>query len=70
VENLKDLIEGREIQIPVYNFNTSKRETYCHTVSSRRLIIFEGILALYDKVLIYNFLEGKITIRHDDICRH
>lgn len=49
-EHLRDLLNGKEVQMPVYNFTTSKRESYCQTVKPGNMIIFEGILALYDKV--------------------
>jgi uridine kinase len=36
--------------MPVYNFTVSKREDFHQDVKPCNLIIFEGILALYDKV--------------------
>lgn len=47
---LNELLEGREINMPVYNFKVSKREEICELVKPANLIIFEGILSLYDRV--------------------
>jgi len=36
--------------MPIYNFKVSKRESFSEKVKPANLIIFEGILSLYDKV--------------------
>lgn len=51
-KQLSDLLDGNEIDMPVYNFKTSKREELSEKVKPANLIIFEGILSLYDKVSI------------------
>jgi uridine kinase len=74
LEHLQDLLSGKEVQMPVYNFNLSKRENFYHVVKPGKLIIFEGILALYDKVntLYYKYfhLESKKFNGYENICRH
>lgn len=48
-EHLDNLLEGKEVNVPIYDFTTSKRNGFT-PVKPSNLIIFEGILALYDKV--------------------
>lgn len=52
-KQLNDLLEGREIDMPIYNFNVSQRENFCEKVKPANLIIFEGILSLYDRVNLF-----------------
>jgi len=47
---LNELLEGREINMPIYNFKVSKREEFTETIKPANLIIFEGIMSLYDRV--------------------
>lgn len=49
-KHLTDLLDGKEIDMPIYNFKVSKREEFSEKIKPTNLIIFEGILALYDKV--------------------
>ncbi len=51
-KHLTDLLDGKEIDMPIYNFKVSKRESFSEKVKPANLIIFEGILGLYDKVTI------------------
>jgi uridine kinase len=55
-KQLSDILEGKEIDMPVYNFKISKRENFCEKVKPANLIIFEGILSLYDRVIISIFI--------------
>jgi uridine kinase len=50
VEHLNDLLNGKTIEMPVYSFEKNRRENYTKTIKPSNLIIFEGILGLYDKV--------------------
>ena len=47
--HLLALKEGKTIEMPVYNFNISKRMNYTQTVSPKKIIIFEGIFSLHEK---------------------
>ena len=38
--------------MPIYNFTTSSREEGTQTVKPANVIIFEGILAFYDPVIV------------------
>jgi uridine kinase len=68
LEHLSQLLSGKEVQMPVYNFTTSKRENYCTIVRPCNLIIFEGILALYDK-RVRNLMDMKIFVDTDSDVR-
>ena len=48
-EHLLELKEGKTIDMPVYNFNISKRMNYTQKVKPKKVIIFEGIFSLYEK---------------------
>ncbi len=68
LEQLKDLIDGKVIESPVYNFNISRREKFTLTVNPAKLIIFEGILALYDK-RVRTLMDMTIFVDTDDDIR-
>ncbi|ORE22191.1 PRTase-like protein [Rhizopus microsporus] len=48
-DTLKKLKEGKSVTVPIYNFSTHSREEKTVTIYGANVIIFEGILALYDK---------------------
>jgi uridine kinase len=68
VEHLNDLLECKEIEMPVYNFTVSNRESYTIKIKPSNLIIFEGILALYDK-RVRNLMDMKIFVDTDSDVR-
>jgi uridine kinase len=43
--------------MPIYNFKVSKREDFTETIKPANLIIFEGIMSLYDRVN-FNIVKG------------
>ena len=61
-------MDGKDIQSPVYNFNVSRREKFTVTVKSAKLIIFEGILSLYDK-RVRSLMDMTIFVDTDDDIR-
>ena len=44
VSTLKDLKKGKQVNIPIYNFETHRREVQVKTVYGANIIIFEGIV--------------------------
>ncbi|XP_020268943.1 uridine-cytidine kinase C-like [Asparagus officinalis] len=51
LENIRDLKEGKSVQVPVYDFKSSSRIGYRTVeVPSSRIVIIEGIYALSDKL--------------------
>lgn len=47
--HLSDLIQGRTIQVPVFNFKSGKRESFTNplTISSNQLILIDSLHGLY-----------------------
>jgi uridine kinase len=52
-KHLCQLIKREEIQMPIYDFTTSSRQEKTQLVTPANVIIFEGILAFYDRVFDY-----------------
>ena len=51
-ECVDKILNGKDAEIPVYNFVTGKREKYVlHTPTDHEIIIFEGIQAIYPEIL-------------------
>ncbi|OMO72244.1 Uridine kinase [Corchorus olitorius] len=51
LQNVHDLKEGKEVQVPIYDFKTSSRTGYrTLEVPSSRIVIIEGIYALSEKL--------------------
>ncbi|MCC7429378.1 uridine kinase [bacterium] len=48
-EQVLKLVNGEEVEAPVYDFKTHSRSTKTQRISGHRIIILEGILALLDK---------------------
>ena len=48
-KHLLQLKNGEAIEMPVYNFNSSKRMPFTQKVYPKSVIIFEGIFALHEK---------------------
>ncbi|KAI8374076.1 uridine kinase [Choanephora cucurbitarum] len=63
-ETLIKLKEGKSVTVPIYNFSTHSREEKTTTIYGANVIIFEGILALYDK-RIRDLMDVKIFVDTD-----
>ena len=46
---LGDLLEGKTIQMPIYDFKVHNRSNEIKVINPSKVIILEGILTLYDK---------------------
>lgn len=75
---LSDLMRGQKAQIPKYCFTTHQRLKEVEEVEPTEIIMFEGIMALYDprirnlmKYKIFIHCDGKSNVKSDDIrlCR-
>jgi len=51
IKHLKALIAGQAIQMPVYDFKLHSRSKETKIIQPRSIILVEGILILYEKVL-------------------
>ncbi len=67
-EHLLDLIQGRAIEQPIYNFKTHEREKATHRVEPGQVIIVEGIL-LFAVLELRDLFDLKIFVDTDDDIR-
>lgn len=67
-QHLTDLKEGRSIKCPIYNFKNSSRTEEYETVGPCKVVLFEGIFALYDQE-IRNLLDIKCYLHVDSDIR-
>lgn len=57
-ETIDDLINHKEVKIPIYDYVNSKRSEQFDVVKNIDVIIFEGILSLYD-----SYINEKAAIK-------
>lgn len=67
-KHLQLLKQGKEIQVPCYDFKKSSRLKKTNTLKPTRVVLFEGIFSLYDKEIrelsdITAFLHVEADIR-------
>jgi uridine kinase len=68
VEHLKDLLDGKSISHPIYDYSTHSRTKETRTVGPHSVIILEGILILNEPKL-RELMDIKVYIDTDlDIC--
>lgn len=60
-KQIRGLINGKTIDIPVYDYKTHTRSTEVHRVAGHKIIVLEGIMVLFDPVL-RNMMDMKIYI--------
>lgn len=58
---LKDLLNGKQTKVPVYDYKIHKRKKTYELIKPTKILIFEGFLALYDDK-INNLAELKIYV--------
>ena len=66
--HLNELIHGNAVNIPIYDFGTHTRKKDIHTIDKHRIIILEGILALFDQD-IRDMMDIKIYVETADDIR-
>ena len=67
-QHLNDLMQWKKIQMPTYDFATNKKKKKTIELTPAKVIIFEGILAFYDKRM-RDLMDLKIFIDLDDDIR-
>jgi uridine kinase len=67
-QHLNDLMQWKKIQMPTYDFATNKRQEKTIELTPAKVIIFEGIIAFYDKRM-RDLMDLKIFIDLDDDIR-
>lgn len=67
-EKLKELKQGKKVDIPIYSFQQHQRLEETMTIYSPHVVILEGILALNDPRIL-DMLDMKIFVEADaDVC--
>ena len=64
IEHLKDLLDGKSIEKPNYNFSKHTREDFTTTIQPKDIIILEGIMILEDHRL-RKLMDIKIFVDTD-----
>ena len=64
IHHIRELKEGRSIDLPIYNFTTHKRMEASRHVDPREIIIIDGILIFADKRL-RDLMDIKIFVDTD-----
>ncbi len=67
-QHLRDLKAGNSIECPIYDFSTSGRTGAYETLGPCKVVLFEGIFALYDQE-IRNMLDIKCYLHVDSDIR-
>ena len=67
-DNLNTLMGGNAIDVPIYDFTTHTRDNENRKVEKHRIIILEGILALFDPI-IRDMMDIKIYVETADDIR-
>ena len=68
VDHIRELKEGKTIQVPTYSYLTCTRQEETVTVEPREVVIVEGILVLTDPVL-RKMMDVKVFVDADaDDC--
>ena len=50
-DHLSQLKQGSDVDVPVYDYKTSRRTTEVHSVGKPKVVILEGIFTLWDQAL-------------------
>jgi len=68
VEHLKELISGKTIEKPVYDYTNHTRSNRTESVKPTKIIIVEGLFVLED-IAIRELLDIKVFVKTDDDIR-
>jgi len=68
VEHLRQLRQGKAVEVPVYDFTTHTRTDRTRLVEPRRVILVEGILIFVDRAL-RDMMDIKIYVDTDSDIR-
>lgn len=66
--NVRDLKEGRMVEMPLYDFKTHTRKVETIQVNPKEVLIIEGILVL-DSRMLRDLMDLKIFVDTDDDIR-
>ena len=68
IQHLKELLNGRPVEVPIYDFTTYTRTPYTRRVEPRPVILVEGILVFVEKAL-RDLFDIKIYVDADPDIR-
>ncbi|XP_014664424.1 PREDICTED: uridine-cytidine kinase-like 1 isoform X2 [Priapulus caudatus] len=68
-DTLKKLKMGKQVDVPIYNFNTHSRETYKKQLYGANVVIFEGILAFQNYADLLPLMDLKVFVDTDSDIR-
>ena len=61
IKHLRELIKGKSIKVPIYDFNVSNRTNRYNLIAPRTVVIIEGILLFSDPIL-RNLFDIKVYV--------
>jgi uridine kinase len=67
-QTFMEIVEGKVVKIPVYDFKTSSSSSEVRTIESTDVILFEGILVLYDREM-RDLMHMKLFVDTDSDTR-
>lgn len=68
IKDVEQLLKGKKINVPVYDFETSSRTKNTQPLSPKKIIVLEGIL-IYSSLALKNKLEYTIFVDADEEIR-
>ena len=68
IQHIASLREGKAVEVPIYDFSTHSRTAKTFTVSSRRVILVEGIL-IFTEAALREMMDVKIFVDTDSDMR-
>jgi uridine kinase len=68
IKHLKDLVNGKEISVPVYDYKSHTRTKQFKKIKANKIIILEGLFALL-KTEVRKFINIKVFVDTDDKIR-
>ena len=68
VDTLRRLKEGKNVDVPIYNFVSHSRESKTTSMYGANVLVFEGILAFH-KAEVLDLLDMKVFVDTDSDIR-
>jgi uridine kinase len=68
VRHLQELVSGKSVEIPIYDFTTHARSTNGQRTDPRKVIIVDGLLILFDRDL-RELMDIKVFVDTDSDLR-
>lgn len=69
INHLKKLMQGEEVDVPVYDFTTHSRKKATKRVKPNKIIVVEGILIFWHEELV-NLFDLKVFVDANSVVRY